>query len=232
MTYYAVGQPDGRGFPPHNDLVYEVGHTIRPTQEPSGHPRISAGGKTYALPRDCSWMGRYPAGYLTAGNVATCIEVQQWPCRLFEVDGEPIKGSFAPAPEEWHRAMEAWLNGAVPAANWPFSVDDTDDDRYRRQREAHEAANRERRYRLDNLLAERYGGFRELTIVRELEPAHQVFGPRGADVVKLVERSKYLSAVERAPRRRSALSASRQRQYALHRSSRGKLVGNEVVGCV
>jgi hypothetical protein len=195
MTYYTVSQPDGRGFPPHDDLVYEVGKAIRPTRHPSGHPRISTQGKTYALPHDCSMMGRYPAAYLTAGNVATCIEVQQWPCRLFEVEGEPIKGSFAPAPEEWHRAMEVSLNDAVPAANRPFSVDLTDD-RYRRQREAHEAANRERRYRLDNLLAERYGGFRELTIVREVEPAHQVFGPRGADVVRLIERSNHLNALE------------------------------------
>ena len=191
MTHYTVSQPDGRGFPPHGYLVYEVGKTIRPTQQPSGPPRISASGRTYALPYDCSRMGRYPAAYLTAGNVATCIEVQQWPCRLFEVEGEPIKGSFAPAPEEWHRAMQAWLKDAVPPANRPFSVDD-DDDRYRRQREAHEAADRERRYRLDSLLAERYGGFCELTIVRELEPAHQVFGPRGADVVRLIERSKHL----------------------------------------
>jgi hypothetical protein len=195
MSYYTVSQPDGRGFPPHDDLVYEVGKTIRPTQEPSGHPRISARGKTYALPHYCSLMGRYPAAYLTAGNVATCIEVQQWPCRLFEVEGEAIKGSFASAPEEWHRAMEASWNDAVLAANRPFSVDDTDD-RYRRQHEAHEAANGERRYRLDNLLAERYGGFRELTIVRELEPAHQVFGPCGADVVRLIERSKHLNALE------------------------------------
>jgi hypothetical protein len=108
---------------------------------------------------------------------------------LFEVEGEPIEGSFAPAPEEWHRAMEASLNDVVLAANRPLGVDHTDD-RYRRQREAHEAANRDRRYRLDNLLAERYGGFRALTIVRELEPADQVFGPRGADVVRLIERSK------------------------------------------
>lgn len=127
MTYYTVSQPDGRGFPPHDDLVYEVGKTIRPTQQPSGHPRISARGKTYALPHYCSQMGRYPAAYLTAGNVATCIEVQQWPCRLFEVEGEPIKGSFAPAPEQWHRAMEASWNDAVLAANRPFSEDDTDD---------------------------------------------------------------------------------------------------------
>lgn len=195
MTYYTVSQPDGRGFPPHDDLIYEVGKTIRPTQEPSGHPRISARGKTDALPHYCSLMGRYPAAYLTAGNVATCIEVQQWPCRLFEVAGEPIKGSFAPAPEEWHRAMEASRNDAVLAANRPFSVDHTDD-RYRRQHEAHEAANRERRYRLDNLLAERYGGFRELTIVRELEPADQVFGPYSANVVRLIERSKHLNALE------------------------------------
>jgi hypothetical protein len=194
MTYYTVSQPDGRGFPPHDDLVYEVGKTIRPTQQPSGPPRISASGRTYALPYDCSWMGRYPAAYLTAGNVATCIEVQQWPCRLFEVEGEPIEGSFAPAPEEW-QAMQAWLNDAVPPADPSFSVDLTDD-RYRRQHEAHEAADRERRYRLDNLQAERYGGFRELTIVRELEPAHQVFGPQGADVVRLIERSKHLTAFE------------------------------------
>jgi hypothetical protein len=140
-------------------------------------------------------MGRYPAAYLTAGNVATCIEVQQWPCRLFEVEGEPIQGSFAPAPEEWHRAMQAWLKDAVPAPNRPFSIDLTDD-RYRRQHEAHEAADRERRYRLDNLQAERYGGFRELTIVRELEPAHQVFRPLGADVVRLIDRSKHLDAFE------------------------------------
>jgi hypothetical protein len=140
-------------------------------------------------------MGRYSAAYLTAGNVPTCIEVQQWPCRLFEVEGEPIQGSFSPAPEEWHLAMQAWLNDARPAANRPFSIDPTDNV-YRRQREADEAANRERRYRLDNLLAERYGGFRELAIVRELEPAHQVFGPDGADVVRLIERSKHLNALE------------------------------------
>ncbi len=73
---------------------------------------------------------------------------------------------------------------------------DLTDDRYRRQHEAHEAASRERRYRRDNLLAERYGGFRELTIVRELEPAHQVFGPCGADVVRLIERSKKLNLRE------------------------------------
>jgi len=160
-TYYAVSQPNGRGFPPHGDLVYEVGKTIGPTQQPSGHPCISAGGKTYALPHDCLRMGRYSAAYLTAGNVVTCIEVQQWPCRLFEVAGDPIQGSFAPAPEEWHQAMQAWLTDAVPAANRRFSIELTDD-RYRRQREAHEATNRERRYRLDNLLAERYGGFRQL----------------------------------------------------------------------
>ena len=123
MTYYTVSQPDGRGFPPHDDLIYEVGKTIRPTQEPSGRPRISVRGETYALPHYCSRMGCYPAAYLTAGNVVTCIEVQQWPCRLFEVAGEPIKGSFAPAPEEWHRAMEAWRNDAVLAANRPLSVD-------------------------------------------------------------------------------------------------------------
>lgn len=201
MTYYAVSQPDGRGFPPHDDLIYGVGKTIRPTQEPSDPPRISAGGKTYALPHYCSRMGRYPAAYLTAGNVATCIEVQQWPCRLFEVEGDPITGSFVPAPEEWHRAMDAHRAmvasriDAARAANRQFGVDVTDD-RYRRQHEEHEAARRERRYRRDNLLAERYGGFRELTIVRELEPAHQVFGPFGADVVRLIERSKKLNARE------------------------------------
>lgn len=190
-----ASQPAGRGFPPHGNLVYGVGKTIGPTQQPSGHPCISAAGKTYvALPHDCSRMGRYSAAYLTAGNAATCIEVQQWPCRLFEVEGDPIQGSFSPAPEEWHRAMQAWLNEAVPAT-WLFSIDLTDD-QYRRQREGDEAASPERRYRLDNLLAECYGGFRELTIVRELEPAHQVFGPHGADVVRLVGRSKYLTALE------------------------------------
>jgi hypothetical protein len=35
-----------------------------------------------------------------------------------------------------------------------------------------------------------------LTIVRELEPAHQVFGPYGRDVVRLIERSKKLNARE------------------------------------
>ena len=35
-----------------------------------------------------------------------------------------------------------------------------------------------------------------MTIVRELEPAHQVFGPYGADVVRLIERSKHLNARE------------------------------------
>ena len=159
MTYYTVSQPDGRGFPPHDDLVYAVGTTVRPTQEPSGHPCITARGATYALPYHCSLMGRYPAALLTAGNVATCIEVQQWPCRLFEVDGEPITGSFAPAPEQWHEAMEAWRDDAVRGTNRPVRVDDNPD-RSRRQREAGQAVNRERRYRLDNLQAERYGGFR------------------------------------------------------------------------
>jgi hypothetical protein len=42
MTYYAVSQPDGHGFPPHGDLVYEVGKTISPTLQPSGHPCINA----------------------------------------------------------------------------------------------------------------------------------------------------------------------------------------------
>jgi hypothetical protein len=195
MTYYAVSQPDGRGFPPHDDLVYEVGKTIGPTQQSSGHPCVSVGGKTYALPHDCSLMGRYPAAYLTASVVATCIEVQQWPCCLFEVEGDPIQGSFSPAPEEWHRAMEAWLDDELPAADWPLGIDLTDDG-YRRQREADEAGDRQRRYRLDNLLAERYGGFRELTIVGELEPAHRVFGPHGAEVVRLIERSKHLTALE------------------------------------
>ncbi len=51
----------------------------------------------------------------------------------------------------------------------------------------------ERRYRLDNLLAERYGGFCALTIVRELGSG---LGPRGADVVRLIERSKHLNALE------------------------------------
>ncbi len=48
---------------------------------------------------------------------------------------------------------------------------------------------------MDNLQAERYGGLRELTIVGELE-ASQVFGPRGADVVRLIERSKHLRELD------------------------------------
>ena len=91
--------------------------------------------------------------------------------------------------------MEDCSKAAQLAVDRPFSVDYTDD-RYRRQHEAGEAAHRERRYRLDNLLAERYGGFRELTIVRELKPAHQVFGPYGAEVLRVIERSKHLTAPE------------------------------------
>jgi hypothetical protein len=83
----------------------------------------------------------------------------------------------------------------VVSADRPFSGDQTDEP-CRREHEAHRAAQRARRYRLDNLLAERYGGFRELTIVRELEPARQVLGPYGADVLKLIERSKHLTAPE------------------------------------
>jgi len=214
VTYYTVSQPDRRGFPPHDDLVYEVGKTIRPTKEPSGNPRIKAGGKEYPLPHCCSFMGCYPAGYLTAANVPTCIEVQEWPCVLFEVQGEPIEGSFAPAPEEWQRAMEGLSKDAEVAVDHPLSVDYSDD-RYRRQREAQVAADRERRYRLDNLLAERYGGFRELTIVRELEPAHQVFGPYGAEVLRLIERSKHLIAPEL-----ERLAAAKRCPYPVSASTR------------
>lgn len=91
--------------------------------------------------------------------------------------------------------MEARCDGPLSAAKRRLPFDLTDEGN-RRQREADDATHRARRYRLDNLLAERYGGFRELTVVGELKPAHQVFGPNGADVLRLIDRSQYLDADE------------------------------------